>query len=351
MVTTTAVETEPRPGSIGPPLPGHRGAARRHTTGILRSRAIPASSSCAAPNVFAGYWNDPSATAAVLVDGWLHTGDIAVADADGWLTLVDRAKDVDHRLGLQRVPRRSRRRAAQPPRRRGCRGDRRAASAHRRDRRRVRRARVRVTRPTPSSCCATRAANSRATSCRRASKWSTSLPRTLAGKLVRALRISSSSASPSATTSSAAATGAARSRRRNDEARVDHHDPDRERDHERLVLTDDALQQSAARQHERAQRDERVAARERPGPGRAPPGEADRGVDARRRTRRPRRRRCPTPASTRGSTPKWSLPTGIPPVGQDHAVDRRGEHHADAIPVNRISPVRTRLPRARPQSR
>ena len=31
---------------------------------------------------------------AVLVDGWLHTGDIAVADADGWLTLVDRAKDV-----------------------------------------------------------------------------------------------------------------------------------------------------------------------------------------------------------------------------------------------------------------
>jgi acyl-CoA synthetase (AMP-forming)/AMP-acid ligase II len=47
------------------------------------------------PNVFAGYWNDPEATAqAVTPDGWLHTGDVAVADADGWLTLVDRAKDV-----------------------------------------------------------------------------------------------------------------------------------------------------------------------------------------------------------------------------------------------------------------
>ena len=47
------------------------------------------------PNVFAGYWDDADATARVLdADGWLHTGDIAVADDDGWLTLVDRAKDV-----------------------------------------------------------------------------------------------------------------------------------------------------------------------------------------------------------------------------------------------------------------
>jgi long-chain acyl-CoA synthetase len=45
-------------------------------------------------NVFAGYWRDADATARVLVDGWLRTGDIAVADDDGWLSLVDRAKDV-----------------------------------------------------------------------------------------------------------------------------------------------------------------------------------------------------------------------------------------------------------------
>ena len=47
------------------------------------------------PNVFPGYWNDPEATAAALTpDGWLRTGDVAVVDDDGFLSLVDRAKDV-----------------------------------------------------------------------------------------------------------------------------------------------------------------------------------------------------------------------------------------------------------------
>jgi len=47
------------------------------------------------PNVFAGYWEDEEATARVLdSDGWLHTGDLAVVDDDGFLYLVDRAKDL-----------------------------------------------------------------------------------------------------------------------------------------------------------------------------------------------------------------------------------------------------------------
>ena len=47
------------------------------------------------PNVFPGYWEDPEATASVLdSEGWLHTGDIAVVDDDGFLYLVDRAKDL-----------------------------------------------------------------------------------------------------------------------------------------------------------------------------------------------------------------------------------------------------------------
>ncbi len=46
-------------------------------------------------NVFAGYYNDEAATAAVLTpDRWLQTGDMAVADDDGFLYLVDRAKDL-----------------------------------------------------------------------------------------------------------------------------------------------------------------------------------------------------------------------------------------------------------------
>jgi len=48
----------------------------------------------AGSNVFQGYWHDEEATARVLVDGWLRTGDIATVDADGYLYLVDRAKDL-----------------------------------------------------------------------------------------------------------------------------------------------------------------------------------------------------------------------------------------------------------------
>ena len=47
------------------------------------------------PNVFSGYWNDPAATATALTaDGWLRTGDIGVVDDDGFVYLVDRAKDL-----------------------------------------------------------------------------------------------------------------------------------------------------------------------------------------------------------------------------------------------------------------
>ncbi len=46
------------------------------------------------PTLMSGYWDDPAATAATLRNGWLHTGDIGVFDDDGFLTLVDRSKDV-----------------------------------------------------------------------------------------------------------------------------------------------------------------------------------------------------------------------------------------------------------------
>ena len=42
----------------------------------------------------AGYWNKPEQTAAALVDGWYHTGDLGRLDDDGYLYLVDRAKDM-----------------------------------------------------------------------------------------------------------------------------------------------------------------------------------------------------------------------------------------------------------------
>lgn len=44
--------------------------------------------------VMSGYWNNPAATDSALRDGWLHTGDIGSLDASGFLTLLDRSKDV-----------------------------------------------------------------------------------------------------------------------------------------------------------------------------------------------------------------------------------------------------------------
>jgi long-chain acyl-CoA synthetase len=93
VVTTTAIGAEPRAGSIGPPLPGVE-VELLDVEGKPVLEGDPGEIVVRGANVFAGYWRDPDATAAVLVDGRLHTGDIAVAGPDGWLTLVDRAKDV-----------------------------------------------------------------------------------------------------------------------------------------------------------------------------------------------------------------------------------------------------------------
>ncbi len=46
------------------------------------------------PNVIKGYWNKPEATAATITDGWLHTGDLARIDDEGFIYIVDRAKDM-----------------------------------------------------------------------------------------------------------------------------------------------------------------------------------------------------------------------------------------------------------------
>jgi long-chain acyl-CoA synthetase len=56
-------------------------------------------------NVFAGYLNNPEATAAVLIDGWFRTGDLGVMDADGFLSIVDRKKDLIIRGGFNVYPR------------------------------------------------------------------------------------------------------------------------------------------------------------------------------------------------------------------------------------------------------
>ena len=104
-VTSNSMAPEPRPGTVGMPLPDvdlrlvqHDGTdAPTGDTGEVWVRG---------PNVFAGYWNDPEATAATLVDGqWLRTGDIGVLDTDGYLRLVDREDDTIIVSGFNVYPR------------------------------------------------------------------------------------------------------------------------------------------------------------------------------------------------------------------------------------------------------
>lgn len=47
-----------------------------------------------APNNMVGYWNRPEATAETIKDGWLHSGDVGVADEDGFVKIVERLKDM-----------------------------------------------------------------------------------------------------------------------------------------------------------------------------------------------------------------------------------------------------------------
>jgi long-chain acyl-CoA synthetase len=92
-VVTTSTGITPRIGSVGRALSGveirlvnSNGEALVGDVGEVLVRG---------PNVFPGYYEDPEATSAVLgEDGWLRTGDLATADDDGYLYLVDRTKDL-----------------------------------------------------------------------------------------------------------------------------------------------------------------------------------------------------------------------------------------------------------------
>jgi long-chain acyl-CoA synthetase len=89
MTETTAVGTVNLPdaikfGTVGRAMPGVELRIAEEDGEILIT----------GPNIFKEYWRNPEATAETLIDGWLHTGDIGEIDADGFLKITGRKKDI-----------------------------------------------------------------------------------------------------------------------------------------------------------------------------------------------------------------------------------------------------------------
>jgi fatty-acyl-CoA synthase len=81
-------------GYSGKPYPHVAVAVADPVTGEIYDGAATGELLVGGPGVFAGYFRDPAATAAVLADGWLRTGDLVERDADGYIRVVDRLKDI-----------------------------------------------------------------------------------------------------------------------------------------------------------------------------------------------------------------------------------------------------------------
>lgn len=97
---------ESREGSIGLPAPGVRIEIRDPNE---PSRVMPIGERgevCVrGPNLMDGYWQKPEETRQTLHEGWLRTGDVGLMDADGYVFIVDRIKDVIFRGGYNVYPR------------------------------------------------------------------------------------------------------------------------------------------------------------------------------------------------------------------------------------------------------
>jgi long-chain acyl-CoA synthetase len=95
-----------KPDSVGPAVPvcdvrvvPDGFAGDEPTDDLPRGPAVTGELWIKGPNVVRGYWNKPDATAATFTRGWLHSGDVARIDDEGFVYIVDRAKDMVIRGG------------------------------------------------------------------------------------------------------------------------------------------------------------------------------------------------------------------------------------------------------------
>ncbi|HOJ15170.1 MAG TPA: AMP-binding protein, partial [Deltaproteobacteria bacterium] len=93
-------------GSIGIPFPDNDVRLVDVEEGIHEvKQGEPGEIVMKGPLIMKGYWNNPEETKAQIRDGWLHTGDVAVTDTDGYIYIVDRKKDMIIAGGFNIYPR------------------------------------------------------------------------------------------------------------------------------------------------------------------------------------------------------------------------------------------------------
>jgi long-chain acyl-CoA synthetase len=101
---STAPAYEQRMGSVGKPVPGVEVRIELPDGGTAAAGEDGEICVCGS-TLMQGYWGSPEATEFAIRDGWLHTGDVGHLDADGWLYVVDRIKDLIIRNGFNVYPR------------------------------------------------------------------------------------------------------------------------------------------------------------------------------------------------------------------------------------------------------
>jgi long-chain acyl-CoA synthetase len=95
VISCNPYEGENRVGSIGQPIPGTMvKLVDKEDPTKPAPEGQPGELVAKGPQIMAGYWNKPEATAEVFVDGFLRTGDVATIDDDGYIYIVDRLKDM-----------------------------------------------------------------------------------------------------------------------------------------------------------------------------------------------------------------------------------------------------------------
>jgi long-chain acyl-CoA synthetase len=93
-----------KPGTVGQPIFGVQVRCVDDEDRFVAS-GQPGEIVVRGPNVMKGYFNRPEATEEVMRHGWFHTGDIGTIDSEGYVTIVDRKKDMIIRAGFNVYPR------------------------------------------------------------------------------------------------------------------------------------------------------------------------------------------------------------------------------------------------------